>query len=758
MPTVPTYNGNVPSVAMGQGPQPGIRMPDAPGAEIAARQGQAMGAAFMRLGSALGDIALKEQDKFNRLRATEALYKLKERAMKREFDPDSGFRSAKGEAALPRPDGRSLAQEYGEMLDEDIKEIGAGLSNDWQRQAFSEDAREIKGRFDTDLMRHEYAESRNWAVDSIKGRFMLDAEAMEKYAADPEEVERAASRIFESASDLAGLTGEPNEAKRLAKEAIAGAHGRNISAMVDGGDLPRAQAYLDRFGGQMDGSLAVKARNALEKAKSEALGLAAAEALLRGDAATASAGMDDFERAVEITAKSESGNLDFNEDGTPVTSPVGAKYRMQVMPETARDPGYGIEPARDGSPEENNRVGREKLSAMAGLFRGDMAKAWAAYNAGEKWVIEAEARAEKAPPGTREADWFWQFNNDKRSPENRKQTQDYVTKNMAAWNAGGGQARRMTVQEGVAALRAAFAGNPVALKKAEEAFRKERKDSEDAVKQRDEEGEAAAIRMAVETGRQFSELPQSVREAVPEKRWSEVSNGIKNLLNDDVVTDTSVYIDMISNPHKLRKLTDAQMVALETKLSKEDFKYVAKERAKFLKDTDGSEARGIISFNERIEQSARDIGLIKNTSKMDDGDAAKFRDYKFKVNMLYRDAVEKNGGKKLGEEQEDALLKKITGNVVMKSVWGPDEETSEFLIEEGDEAEYYVPVSGGREVNISVIPAWFRLEARATNPSVTIGQIAEAWAKRNTDAANKNNSLDYFNKWREAFGKKRLEY
>jgi len=55
---------------------------------------------------------------------------------------------------------------------------------------------------------------------------------------------------------------------------------------------------------------------------------------------------------------------------------------MQVMPETARDPGFGISPARDDSPTEYNRVGEEYTGAMLNRYGGDPAKMWGAYNWG----------------------------------------------------------------------------------------------------------------------------------------------------------------------------------------------------------------------------------------------------------------------------------------------------------------------------------------------------------------------------------------
>ena len=78
----------------------------------------------------------------------------------------------------------------------------------------------------------------------------------------------------------------------------------------------------------------------------------------------------------------ESGNRDFTAAGTPVTSPKGAMFANQVMPATAAQPGFGVRPAADQSPEEYNRVGREYFDALLKHFGGDQQKAVAAYNAG----------------------------------------------------------------------------------------------------------------------------------------------------------------------------------------------------------------------------------------------------------------------------------------------------------------------------------------------------------------------------------------
>jgi len=91
--------------------------------------------------------------------------------------------------------------------------------------------------------------------------------------------------------------------------------------------------------------------------------------------------------------QAESGNKDYYANGQPVTSTAGAMYAGQVMPSTARDPGYGVQPAKDDSAQEYNRVGRD-LFAVAQKRYGDDAKAAAAYNAGFSRVDNALKQAQ----------------------------------------------------------------------------------------------------------------------------------------------------------------------------------------------------------------------------------------------------------------------------------------------------------------------------------------------------------------------------
>jgi soluble lytic murein transglycosylase-like protein len=115
-----------------------------------------------------------------------------------------------------------------------------------------------------------------------------------------------------------------------------------------------------------------------------------------------------FDRIAAITVQSESA-------GNPnAVSPKGARGLMQVMPATARNPGFGIRPS-NGTQADDVRVGREYLAKMQQQFGGDMAKVWAAYNAGP-----GRTQAAIAKYGD---DWLRYM---------PSETQNYVRKNMRA--------------------------------------------------------------------------------------------------------------------------------------------------------------------------------------------------------------------------------------------------------------------------------------------------------------------------------------
>jgi hypothetical protein len=89
-------------------------------------------------------------------------------------------------------------------------------------------------------------------------------------------------------------------------------------------------------------------------------------------------------------------------DSSTIVNPAsGAQGSMQVMPNTQKDPGFGVKPS-DGSPEDTARAGRDYYTAMNQKY-GDPFTAAVAYNWGpgnaDKWVKNG-AKLEDLPEET----------------------------------------------------------------------------------------------------------------------------------------------------------------------------------------------------------------------------------------------------------------------------------------------------------------------------------------------------------------------
>jgi hypothetical protein len=101
---------------------------------------------------------------------------------------------------------------------------------------------------------------------------------------------------------------------------------------------------------------------------------------------------------------SEAAIVQTESGGNPAAvSPKGAIGAWQVMPNTVTDPGFGVQPAKDKSPAELDRVGREYFGAMSQRY-GSPTLGAIAYNMGPKatedWLKKG-AKFEDLPAETR---------------------------------------------------------------------------------------------------------------------------------------------------------------------------------------------------------------------------------------------------------------------------------------------------------------------------------------------------------------------
>jgi hypothetical protein len=86
-------------------------------------------------------------------------------------------------------------------------------------------------------------------------------------------------------------------------------------------------------------------------------------------------------------------------------SPMGAMGVLQVMPNTSKDPGFGVAPAKDNSPEELKRVGQDYYAALQKRYGNDTLAA-IAYNMGpgraDDWLANKKGDFSQLPTETKD--------------------------------------------------------------------------------------------------------------------------------------------------------------------------------------------------------------------------------------------------------------------------------------------------------------------------------------------------------------------
>ena len=660
MPTVPRIDA--PQVSPGG---PSSARFDAPQAQnYAARQGVQMGQAMEAAGAEASRIAADMQAQANQLRFDDAINQVKEEQLRLTYDKDAGYSSLKGINALQRPDGKPLKAEYGDLLKKRIGEIGASLGNDAQKAAFDKASANILTGFVGQVDSHESSEFKTYGLSVSEG---VQATAKRDIALNwskPEAIDAAVERIRAEAYRQGQLLGKSAEWQEAAARKMASdGHKLAVLSALENNNPAYADTYLKKYAGQMEADDIMTVRGHITKQMDAQVAIGAADQAVKQFAPRMAP--TDFDRLVNITMATESSGQRYGKDGNLLESPKGAKGEMQVLDGTNTDPGFGVKPARDNSPEERARVGRDYLQAMLKRYQGDPALAWAAYNAGPGRVDAALKNAGKPvmvdanadPNAPKRISWLSLM---------PKETQDYVAKNMAALSGGQGTPPRPTLADLSAQLASdpRLAGNPQRLKIAQEEAARQWKLQEDAIKQREEEGTSNAMRMLVSNGGRFADLPASVRNAIPPKEVDNVLNFSSRVAKGEDITSPLLYARLSSNPAELARMSDAQFFMLRRELSESDFKHFANERAKQMGGAQGANGPGDLNsaaIKQTLDARMRVLGM--DPTPKDDGgaDAARIGAVRQFVDQYFV-AAQREAGKKFTDAEVsqhiDALFAK----------------------------------------------------------------------------------------------------
>jgi hypothetical protein len=181
--------------------------------------------------------------------------------------------------------------------------------------------------------------------------------------------------------------------------------GGGIIAFGPGGDVEEDDDYQEMVDDAQESSMNNRLYEMIAGLKSSDAGENRGVGIVAGRRG-AESGMEDKgdleSRLRAVIMQKESGGRRYDKNGNLLTSSKGAQGEMQVMPGTARDPGFGIKAARNDSPDELRRVGDEYASMLLNRYQ-DPKLAMIAYNMGpgatDKWLA-AGADIRKLPKET----------------------------------------------------------------------------------------------------------------------------------------------------------------------------------------------------------------------------------------------------------------------------------------------------------------------------------------------------------------------
>lgn len=616
---VPTYDRNVvreSSLSPGR-----ITQPDMP--DVVGQQNQQVARGLQQTGGVMAAISNDIEQQANQLRVDDALNRVKENALRLTYDKDAGYQSLKGINALERPNGKALPDEYAENLQKHIDETYASLGNDAQRAAFKLRSNDILTSFRGGIQQHEANEFKTYGLSVSDG---VQATALREIGLNwknPDAVSSAVERIRAETYRQAQFLGKSAEWQDAqARKVTSNAHKTALLSALEQNDAAYADSYLKKFSDQMDADDILSVRGHITKAMDAQVGFAAASEVVGKMAPRIQT--SEAERAFNVALGTESNNRQFGADGKPLTSPKGAIGIAQVMPGTAPEAAKlaGLEWDEQRYKTDanyNKALGLAYFQKQLQTNGGDLAKAYAAYNAGPGALQDAIKKAERAAALNK---------NDPNVPARPwldfmpKETRDYVAKNMKEFEAGSGQPARPTFAEIDNQLRndPRLAGNPGRYKAAREEAERQFNEQTKAIKQQEEEAVATAMRGIIQNGGRFSDLPVAVRAAVPPKEVDNLIGFAQKISKGDDSTSLWLYNKLASNPDGLARMSDNEFFALRRELSEADFKHFSNERAKLNGTAPGSNGHGELNtqaIKQTIDERMRVMGI--DPTPKDDG-------------------------------------------------------------------------------------------------------------------------------------------
>lgn len=497
----------------------------------------------------------------------------------------------KGINAWRNEDGTLVRDTIDQNINDELSRMRSSMSAS-KREKFDAMILPFQRNFNrnaTNYISRQYDAYEKATLDDTKAQYGKMAFA--NSSSDPESALQALNDFHGVARYQAMKDGADEKlADSLANRQTSGIVRGIIDDALENGDLKTAQAYQNRFAKIMSADDLIHVNRNVRRQESISIGEDYAAKVFAVGAQNYA--MRDMNAVYNITMQSESGGKRYDKSGNLTESPKGALGEYQVMPKTAKNPGFGIQPAKDDSPEELARVGREYLDVMIKRYDGDLAKMWGAYNAG---------------PGTVD-ELVKQYGNDWLS-QAPKETQDYVQKNVAAWSKRNRDAvKLMSVAEFSTRAKEVFGNDRQAYQAAVDDYSRRSRAFEASDRQEQEERLNAIYNM-VDEGKTMTEIEQTgALDWLNNRNYHEAVNYI----NKNTVYDYDLLAELYSDPDKLMQ-TDLR--TLRGKLPAGEINRLAKRQA-MGRTEQGKNALEKLTFDMKTVLFQNGINL--NSTKKDD--------------------------------------------------------------------------------------------------------------------------------------------
>jgi hypothetical protein len=290
MPTVPTLNpARTPQYReVDRQPAPGVRVNPDVSTHTPAKvidtfnieQQAKLGQTGMALGQELARIQIAEQNQINQTRVNDALNKAVETRLKLTYDRTDGYTALQGEAALNRPDGKPLDEEYAGRFQQQVDTLAQGLGNETQRREFLQQATQMGLQLRAGIQQYVAREQNAYDLSVQDGTVKTAQQQMGLSWGDPEAVSQAKNAIAAAVYQTGKLRGWSGQQTRAVMvEQLSQGHNAALSGAIDAGQLDYAREYLKQNNDELTPDVRLRAQKALDIGGFEAKTQGAAETL-----------------------------------------------------------------------------------------------------------------------------------------------------------------------------------------------------------------------------------------------------------------------------------------------------------------------------------------------------------------------------------------------------------------------------------------------------------------------------------------------